>query len=360
MMLIKIHPRANMLSLSLLVFVFSVFDRATANCIETWIDSNADEEVISTALLAAEEPSCSIAGLTLPDSLTTMTNLRNINFGDESGPELIGSIPNAGWEKLTQLTELNLYSNKLIGSIPSELGNLSELIDLSFGNNKLVGSIPKELGNLTSVIYMGIDNNKLTGLIPLELTNLDELQNIWLHDNRFHGGLPPFRDEGPDKVTVDDDYNGPIYYNFLAPGESCEGADSTQCSLGVEKCNYLDLCCSPDEECFPIAPSLMPTKQPTKLPTLLPTSNPTLLPTFLPTLEPTWQPTLGPTSQPTIVRVSASDAESVPIAIIAGSVTGVIALIVGFVLVTRKRKSAHNPSELFLGPGLGQGFKVSM
>ena len=54
----------------------------------------------------------------------------------------------------SDLTELILSSNNLVGTIPSGLGNLATLTTLQLGSNSLSGSIPTELGNLTSVAYL--------------------------------------------------------------------------------------------------------------------------------------------------------------------------------------------------------------
>ena len=50
-----------------------------------------------------------------------------------------------------RVTRLNLVENNLIGTIPSELGNLTNLQDLSLYSNQLSGSLPAELGNLTNL-----------------------------------------------------------------------------------------------------------------------------------------------------------------------------------------------------------------
>ena len=98
-MLLKIHPRANVLSL--LAFVFSAFDRAMANCLETWIDDNPLAVDMTKAILEAAD--CTVAGLTLPASLTTMTNLQLI---DLFGAMVAGKIPDEGWENMISLTLL--------------------------------------------------------------------------------------------------------------------------------------------------------------------------------------------------------------------------------------------------------------
>ena len=73
---------------------------------------------------------------------------------------------------LSNLNQLVLNDNALIGSIPFEIGNLDELLYLYLQNNNLTGSIPPELGSLTNLVQLFIFNNQLSGLIPNEICNI--------------------------------------------------------------------------------------------------------------------------------------------------------------------------------------------
>jgi len=71
---------------------------------------------------------------------------------------------------------LGLGNNQLIGSIPSEISNLTNLERLYLHNNQLTGSIPPEIGNLTNLERLSLHVNQLSGEIPegiCELTNLN-------------------------------------------------------------------------------------------------------------------------------------------------------------------------------------------
>ena len=79
-----------------------------------------------------------------------------------------------------RVTGIYLWENRLSGSIPPELSNLSKLEGLYLHNNQLTGSIPPELGNLPNLSGLYLRDNQLAGCIPAALqrvvsNDLDEL-----------------------------------------------------------------------------------------------------------------------------------------------------------------------------------------
>jgi len=70
------------------------------------------------------------------------------------------------------LTGLNLASNNLVGTIPSELGNFVNLTSLDLSSNTLTGSIPTELGNLTTLTSLDLSTNFLEGPLPQWLSDM--------------------------------------------------------------------------------------------------------------------------------------------------------------------------------------------
>ena len=65
-----------------------------------------------------------------------------------------------------RVSDLNLRYNRMSGTIPPTLGNLSDLIYLDLQGNQLSGTIPSELGNLSNLTILRIDSNQLSGTIP--------------------------------------------------------------------------------------------------------------------------------------------------------------------------------------------------
>ena len=90
-----------------------------------------------------------------------------------------------------RVVELQMSSQGIVGTIPSELGILSNLTTLSLWGNQLTGGIPKELGGLSNLRHLWLADNQLTGEIPPELGGLSNLTGLFLHGNQLTGEIPP-------------------------------------------------------------------------------------------------------------------------------------------------------------------------
>eukprot|EP01084_Bolivina_argentea_P282141 482905_1 len=82
-----------------------------------------------------------------------------------------------------------MNTNRLYGTIPESIGNLSVLTYLSLYSNGLTGTIPNSIGNLSSLINLDLHSNKLTGTIPNSIGNLSLLISLQLHSNRLYGDI---------------------------------------------------------------------------------------------------------------------------------------------------------------------------
>ncbi|KAF3447352.1 hypothetical protein FNV43_RR12538 [Rhamnella rubrinervis] len=85
---------------------------------------------------------------------------------------------------------VELYSNNISGTIPSDLGNLTSLVSLDLYLNSFTGPIPDSLGKLSKLRFLRLNNNSLTGPIPMSLTNITSLQVLDLSNNRLSGEVP--------------------------------------------------------------------------------------------------------------------------------------------------------------------------
>ena len=113
----------------------------------------------------------------------------------ENNANWLSATPLDEWHGVTtdengRVIELDLFSNRLIGSVPSELGNLYHLTRLDLGNNLLSGTIPPELGHLTNLTWLSLRDNQLSGEIPSGLRNLTNLTTLHLWGNELSGAIP--------------------------------------------------------------------------------------------------------------------------------------------------------------------------
>ena len=123
---------------------------------------------------------------TLPTAIGDLTAL---TYLDLSTNDIAGSIP-ITIGQLRSLTFLGLAVNQLTGSLPADVGDLSELQTLSLSVNFLSGPIPPELGNLSKLHTLWLQFNFFTGTIPTELGNLTSLIGMYLDFNRLEGVVP--------------------------------------------------------------------------------------------------------------------------------------------------------------------------
>uniref|UniRef100_A0A1D1ZHC1 Receptor kinase-like protein Xa21 n=1 Tax=Anthurium amnicola TaxID=1678845 RepID=A0A1D1ZHC1_9ARAE len=126
-------------------------------------------------------------GGVLPTSIVNLsTQLTSLKL---EGNQISGSIP-AEIEKLVNLTKLHMSKNLLTGPIPATIGKLQNLQSLELGGNKFSGGIPSSLGKLSRLIKLSLGGNELEGTIPMDLGNCRNLQSLNLSSNRLNGIIP--------------------------------------------------------------------------------------------------------------------------------------------------------------------------
>ncbi len=130
-----------------------------------------------------------------PESIRTWQGVKTNSAGfvtELSLPNnnLVGTLPSELGD-LAQLRRLSLYDNDLTGPIPPELGKLSELTLLDLSYNALDGSIPPELGALARVDTLDLFSNELSGTIPATLGDLGRVRTLLVGQNRLTGSIPP-------------------------------------------------------------------------------------------------------------------------------------------------------------------------
>ncbi|WP_086031728.1 immunoglobulin domain-containing protein, partial [Tenacibaculum holothuriorum] len=115
---------------------------------------------------------------------TEISELSEIKILDISLNELSGIIPDELFN-LTNLTHLVIGANKLSGEISPNISALSNLKEISLNKNQLTGVIPVELGALTNLTSLNLSENLLTGEIPGELGSLTKLGLLYLWGNQL-------------------------------------------------------------------------------------------------------------------------------------------------------------------------------
>ena len=83
-----------------------------------------------------------------------------------------------------RISELNLTSEGLTGTIPLDLRRLDALEHLLLTDNQLTGEIPTALGDLANLRNLHLGNNQLTGCVPPALREVDDndLDGLELQD----------------------------------------------------------------------------------------------------------------------------------------------------------------------------------
>jgi Leucine-rich repeat (LRR) protein len=94
---------------------------------------------------------------------------------------------------LNNMSGLDLSCNKLIGTIPPELGELSSIHALNLSYNQLIGSIPQAFSNLTKLESLDLSHNNLSGEIPSVLIDLTFLEVFTLAYNNLSGRVPDMK-----------------------------------------------------------------------------------------------------------------------------------------------------------------------
>ncbi|XP_044961764.1 probable LRR receptor-like serine/threonine-protein kinase At3g47570 isoform X1 [Hordeum vulgare subsp. vulgare] len=120
-------------------------------------------------------------------SLASCTKLVSLRLDENN---LQGELPKSIGDLPKSLESLYLSANKISGTIPHEIGNISSLKLLYMEHNLLTGTIPGSLGNLSNLFVLSLSQNKLSGQIPLSIQNLGQLSELYLQQNNLSRPIP--------------------------------------------------------------------------------------------------------------------------------------------------------------------------
>ncbi|KAM7467749.1 hypothetical protein LguiB_015311 [Lonicera macranthoides] len=141
---------------------------------------------------------CNLPGnLSLSLPLTNSSSLAVIDlsenlFDSSSSYNWLVNLSSGG-----SLVELNMYGNRLRGSVPETLGNLVSLEKLDLSFCELRGEIPKSFRNLIHLRSFELYYSEISGKLPeffqtLALDAEKSLEYLGLEGNQFSGSLPDF------------------------------------------------------------------------------------------------------------------------------------------------------------------------
>ncbi|CAI8597074.1 unnamed protein product [Vicia faba] len=111
------------------------------------------------SLLILQLDNNNFKGNSIPDTYSNMSKLLKLSL---KNCNLQGPIPDLS--RIPRLLYLDLSSNQLNESIPSDLSQNITTIDLS--NNKLTGTIPSSFSTLPNLQKLSLANNSLIGSVP--------------------------------------------------------------------------------------------------------------------------------------------------------------------------------------------------
>nr|GEX37499.1 protein kinase-like domain-containing protein [Tanacetum cinerariifolium] len=129
----------------------------------------------------------------------------------------------------SNLEDLWLAQNKVVGSIPKEMSLLSKLARLVIQDNKLTGGIPPFLGNITSMEAFSAVRNPLGGSIPDTLGLWKSLTELYCGGCNLYGSIP------------DSIFNLSLLGNFSLPGNHLTSSLPSKIGLMLPNLELLEL-----------------------------------------------------------------------------------------------------------------------
>jgi Leucine-rich repeat (LRR) protein len=117
---------------------------------------------------------CPLTG-TIPSEIGLLTDLQYIFFYDSTFQgDLMGTLPSE-LGNLKKLIDFRLYGNQVGERIPSGLFGATSLETLILDNNFFIKSLPTEIGKLSNLGYLRLDGNQITGTLPTEIGRMVHL-----------------------------------------------------------------------------------------------------------------------------------------------------------------------------------------
>jgi Leucine-rich repeat (LRR) protein len=151
---------------------------------------------------------------------STNWTISNISFCYWKG---VGCVCSGSPTSRCRVKSISLNSNRLIGTIPTSIGDLSALTLLSLSYNALRSSIPLSICRLVLLQTLILTTNVLDGSIPPCIGSMAKLEILYLAHNRFSGEIPDsmYSLNGVQGITLSDNLlSGTISHRIGLLGHS--------------------------------------------------------------------------------------------------------------------------------------------
>jgi Leucine-rich repeat (LRR) protein len=191
----------------------------------------------------------------IPEGL--FADLSKLYHLDLSFNQFTGDCPDVIGDELTSLAYFFIGNNNLHlagGTIPGSLQSLSNLREISMGKLGLGGPIPTWFESFEHLRLLDLSENRLTGHIEdLDFTKLRHLRYLVLHDNLLTGRLPSSMGTLPNLLVLSLHLNN-VTDDTTTASLIC--SNSTQLELMTVDCEEInnfpccDQFCNDDSVCF--------------------------------------------------------------------------------------------------------------
>lgn len=166
---------------------------------------------------------------------------------------LIGAIPPNTLGKLDSLQVLSLRSNRLTGSLPSDVALLPSLRSIHLQHNELSGGLPSSFSPSLSVIDFSY--NSFTGKVPASLQNLTQLTVLNLQDNSFSGSIPDLKLHSLKLLNLsNNELKGSIPRSLQIFPKGSFSGNPGLCGLPLAECSFPSPTPSPESSSLPQSP----------------------------------------------------------------------------------------------------------
>ncbi|CAI2362792.1 unnamed protein product [Moneuplotes crassus] len=135
---------------------------------------------------------------TIPDSISDLTYLIYLNIWNDAreyeGEDNVNKNTISAWNpkihELVNLEEINFINLGMTGTLDITFNNLASLKSANLGYNTFTGSLPDNFGNMPNLENFQISHSSLSGNLPASLSTLQKLKFVELDNNQFTGSAP--------------------------------------------------------------------------------------------------------------------------------------------------------------------------